>query len=204
MKRPAAQGSREPRPGGPRRAHDIFQAALDLLVERGYEGLAMEAVASRSGVNKTTLYRWWPSKDALLAAALTDSDALSLSVPDTGSLRGDLRALTGRIAELLTDPVTAPIAAALLSAGVERPELAALSRAFFGDRLVREQPVLERAAQRGDPVADVDLRTVMDLLAGAVWFRVFVRGGEAPTGAELDEIVRTVLRGVEGRAEPSS
>ncbi|WP_416345327.1 TetR-like C-terminal domain-containing protein [Isoptericola peretonis] len=78
--------------------------------------------------------------------------------------RGDLRALTGRVAELLTDPARAPIAATLLSAGVERPELAAVSSAFFGDRPTREQPVRERAARRGEPVADVDLRTVMDLL----------------------------------------
>ncbi len=193
MESPAASGAR-----GPRRARAIFDAALSLLAERGYHGLTMEAVASRARVNKTTLYRWWPSKDALLAAALTESDALALSVPDTGSLRGDLRALAGRIAELLTDPTTAPIAEALVSAGTGRPELAAVARAFFSDRLVRERPIFERASQRGESLADIDLRTVMDLVAGAIWFRVFVRG-EAPSDAELDEVVDAVHRGLDGR-----
>lgn len=182
----------------PRRAHAIFDAALSLLVERGYHDLAMEAVAARAGVNKTTLYRWWPSKDAVLAAALTESDALALELPDTGSLEGDLRALAGRFAELLTDPATAPIAATLLTAGADRPELAAVAHAFFDDRLAREQPLLERAAGRGERVDGIDLRATMDLIAGAIWFRIFVRGA-APTAADLDEIVRAVLHGVRSR-----
>lgn len=188
---PDALGSRRPR-----RAEQIYRSAIALVVERGYDGLTMEAVASRSGVNKTTLYRWWPSKDALLAAALTESEALSLTVPDTGSLFGDLRALAGRIAELLTDPGTARIASALLAAGADRPGLAAASRAFFGDRLEREHPALERASERGESVPAVGLRTIMDLIAGAIWFRVLVRD-EAPTGADLDEIVRVVLTGAQ-------
>lgn len=186
----------------PRRADAIFDAALSLLIERGYDALTMEGVAARSGVNKTTLYRWWPSKDALLAAALLEHDALELSVPDTGSLRGDLRALAGRITELLTDPTTAPIARTLLAAGGERPELATVSRAFFGDRLTREQSMLARASHRGEVVADIDLRTVMDLIAGSIWFRIFVRG-ETPTDVDLDEIIRAVSSGVGAAAEPA-
>lgn len=181
---------------GPRRVDAIFAAALSLLIERGYDALTMEGVASRSGVNKTTLYRWWHSKDALLAAALLQHEALELSLPDTGSLRGDFRALAGRITELLTDPTTAPIARTLLAAGTERPELATVSRAFFGDRLAREQSMLARASMRGETVPDIDLRTVMDLIAGAIWFRIFVRG-ETPTDGDLDEIIRAVSSGWE-------
>ncbi|MRG61289.1 TetR family transcriptional regulator [Agromyces sp. CFH 90414] len=185
---------------GPRMAQAIHDAALRLLVERGYDGLTIEGIASRSGVNKTTIYRWWPSKDAVLAAALTASDALALAIPDTGSLRGDLRALARRIAELVTDPATAPIAGALLAAGADRPQLAVVAREFFADRLLQERAMLDRASERGEVAAAVDPRSLMDLLAGAIWFRVFVRG-EAPTEADLDAVVDTVLYGLDGRAE---
>ncbi|GAA3132018.1 helix-turn-helix domain-containing protein [Nonomuraea salmonea] len=50
----------------PRKQREIFDATLRLVAERGYDGLTVEGVAERSGVNKTTIYRWWPSKAALL------------------------------------------------------------------------------------------------------------------------------------------
>ncbi|MFD0467130.1 TetR/AcrR family transcriptional regulator [Nonomuraea thailandensis] len=77
----------------PRKQQEIFDATLRLVAERGYDGLTVEGVAERSGVNKTTIYRWWPSKAALLGAALVESDVLGFDSPDTGSLRGDLVAL---------------------------------------------------------------------------------------------------------------
>ncbi|WP_433560979.1 TetR/AcrR family transcriptional regulator [Nocardia sp. CA-151230] len=162
--------------GRPRQAEAIFEATLDLLAAKGYDGLTMEAVAERSGVNKTTLYRWWPAKDALLAAALIDSDVLAFPVPDTGSLRGDLMALAQAIAGLLTAEATAPIAIAVLAAAPARPHLAAVGASFFADRLGREQPVFQRAMARGELAATCDPAAIMDLLAGAIWFRLLLRG----------------------------
>lgn len=96
-----AQGSRYM---APRKEQQIFQATLELLAAKGYEGLTVEGVAERSEVNKTTIYRWWPSKAALLAAALVKADLLAMEPPDTGSLRGDLEALVQRVVALLTRP----------------------------------------------------------------------------------------------------
>ncbi|WP_198347761.1 TetR/AcrR family transcriptional regulator [Nocardia terrae] len=162
--------------GGPRQAGAIYGATLELLAAKGYDGLTMEAVAERSGVNKTTLYRWWPAKDALLAAALTDSDLLAFPVPDTGSLRGDLLALAHAIAGLLTDAATGPVATAVLAAAPARPQLAAVGASFFADRLCREQPVFQRAMDRGELGRACDPAAIMDLLAGAIWFRLLLRG----------------------------
>ena len=81
------------RPGG--RSARIRQAVLDAafaeLGEKGYGGLSIEAVALRSGVAKTTVYRRWPTRDELVADALDSRSDRNEPVPDTGSLRGDLK-----------------------------------------------------------------------------------------------------------------
>jgi AcrR family transcriptional regulator len=179
----------------PRRAEAIFAATLELLATAGYEGLTMEAVALRAGVNKTTLYRWWKSKDEVLAAALTESDLLTFPVPDTGSLRGDLIETARSIHGLLTDAATAPIAAAVLAASPGRPSLAAVGRMFFADRAAREHPLFRRAVERGELDDRTDPRLVMDMLAGAIWFRVFLRAEPVET-ADIDKAVDIVLNGI--------
>ncbi|MYS87706.1 TetR/AcrR family transcriptional regulator [Embleya scabrispora] len=161
--------------GGPRKSREIFDATLDLLADKGYEGLTIEGVAERSGVNKTTIYRWWPSKGALLGAALTGAGRLDFPLPDTGSLRGDLTALTNGVVGLLTAPPTADIAVAAFGAVTHSPELAEHTRAFFADRLAREQPLFERAIARGELAPDADPMLLMDLLAGAAWLHLVFR-----------------------------
>ncbi|MFI6584200.1 TetR/AcrR family transcriptional regulator [Embleya sp. NPDC050493] len=160
---------------GPRKSREIFDATLDLLADKGYEGLTIEGVAERSGVNKTTIYRWWPSKGALLGAALTGAGRLDFPLPDTGSLRGDLIALTDGIVGLLTAPPTADIAVAALGAVTHSPELAEHTRAFFADRMARERPLFERAVARGELAPDTDPMLLMDLLAGAAWLHLVFR-----------------------------
>ncbi|BCJ39472.1 TetR family transcriptional regulator [Actinoplanes ianthinogenes] len=160
---------------GPRRTAEILDATLRLLAERGFEKLTIEGVAERSGVNKTTIYRWWPSKAALLGAALIDAPMLRFPVPDTGSLHGDLAALARSLSRLLTEPPTAPLIAAALGAATHNAELASYTKAFFADRLAGELPIFERAAARGDLPDGADPMLIMDALAGAVWVRVLLR-----------------------------
>ncbi|MFG1750964.1 TetR/AcrR family transcriptional regulator [Streptosporangium sandarakinum] len=181
----------------PRKEQQIFRATLDLLAEKGYDGLTVEGVAERSGVNKTTIYRWWPSKAALLAAALVEADLLTLEQPDTGSLRKDLEALVTGMAGLLTRPPSADVALAALGAAVRHPEMAAAARRFFAERLAGEAEIFERARRRGELPASADPLLIMDLLGGAVWLRVAFRGMPLDDGfaaravsAVLDGVVR--------------
>ncbi|MFC3235935.1 TetR/AcrR family transcriptional regulator [Streptomyces nitrosporeus] len=178
---------------GPRAAGAIHDAALRLLAERGYAGLTIEAVAREAGVNKTTIYRWWPSKPALLRAALLHGGTLGIDVPDTGSLRGDLIGLTEQIAGLLTGPDTRSVVRAMAS-GSDAPddELALLARDFFADRFTREQPVFRRAAERGELRPGADPMLLLDLLAGAVWVRAVLRRARLPEGFAA-EVVDAVL-----------
>ena len=183
---------------GPRRAAAIFQATLELLAEHGYERLTVEGVAERAGVNKTTIYRWWPSKAALLGAALTCGAPLDLTAPDTGTLQGDLTELVRSLVRLLTLPPSSDIAVAALGAAAGNPELAGHTRGFFADRLARELPVFERAAARGELSPDADPMLLMDLLAGAVWARAVFRG--LPIEDDFPEhAVSTVLHGIARR-----
>ncbi|GIH68906.1 TetR/AcrR family transcriptional regulator [Sphaerimonospora thailandensis] len=180
---------------GPRKRREILDATLELLMEKGYEGLTIEGVAERSGVNKTTIYRWWPSKAAVLGAALVESPGLDIEMPDTGSLHDDLKALTDGLAALLTTPPASDIAVAALGAAANSPELAAAAKDFFADRLARELAIFERAAARGEIDATTDQMLIMDLLAGAVWLRVVFRG--LPLDEDFTErAVSVVLKGV--------
>jgi AcrR family transcriptional regulator len=182
----------------PRRAQAIFDAALELLADKGYDGLTIEGVAERARVNKTTIYRWWPSKPALLGAALIDAPLLGFEVPDTGSLRGDLEALVRIGLTLFTTPPAAQIAVAALGAASRSPELAAHARAFFADRLDRERPIFERAVARGELAPDTDPMLLMDLLGGVVWLRVVLR--QMPV--EDDFVTRAVSIVLDGARTP--
>ncbi|MGW2476820.1 TetR/AcrR family transcriptional regulator [Streptomyces sp. NPDC001665] len=188
--------SPHPRPEkGPRAAEAIFDATLLLLAERGYAGLTIEAVAQAAGVNKTTIYRWWPSKAALLRAALLRARVLDIDIPDTGSLRGDLIALTEQVAALFTGVRTRAVVRALASGtGLADDELAALARDFFADRFTREQPVFARAAARGELPPGADPMLLVDLIAGAVWVRAVLRNEPVPPGFAA-AVVDAVLPG---------
>ncbi|WP_433854400.1 TetR/AcrR family transcriptional regulator [Streptomyces kronopolitis] len=192
------QGSTR-RSSGPRKAQEIFDATLELLAEKGYEGLTIEGAAQRSGVNKTTIYRWWPSKGALLGAALLGARRLDLAPPDTGSLQGDLEALLHTITTLLTTPPASGIAVSVLGAATHSAELAAHVKDFFADRMAREAPLFTRAVARGELAADTDPVLLVDLLAGAAWVRVVLR--QLPPERDfVTRAVRTVLDGARGTA----
>lgn len=180
--------------GGPRKAQEIFDATLDLLAEKGYDGLTIEGVAQRSGVNKTTIYRWWPSKGALLGAALIGARQLELTAPDTGSLEGDLESLLHTVVTLLTTRPASDIAVSVLGAVTHSPELAAHVKDFLADRIAREQPVFDRAVARGEIAAETDRMLLVDLLAGAAWVRVALR--QLPLEDDFAaRAVNTVLNG---------
>ncbi|WP_182906255.1 TetR/AcrR family transcriptional regulator [Microbispora sp. H13382] len=187
----------------PRKKDDILNATLLLLAEKGYEGLTIEGVAERSGVNKTTIYRWWPSKAALLGTALVEARALDFHVPDTGSLRGDLHALLDDLARLVTTPPAADVAVAALGAAANNPELAAAAKGFFADRFARERPIFERARERGEIDDHADPMTIMDLLAGAVWLRVVFRQLPLDDGFTA-RAVSAVLDGVGRPGDPKA
>jgi AcrR family transcriptional regulator len=176
-------------PGRPRDArHDqaILDATLGILLEQGYRGVTIEGVAARAGVGRPTIYRRWPSKPAVVVAALVQSDRLTLPAPDTGSLRNDLIAVQRHQVERMNSPDARRVTAGLIADLADDPELAdTYVSQFLAPRRATVWEVLQRGVDRGELDADVDLAFIYDLLVGPLFMRAVVWGQPlAPDAAE--------------------
>ncbi|MDO3702266.1 TetR/AcrR family transcriptional regulator [Micromonospora sp. C28SCA-DRY-2] len=169
---------RATRPGGrtARVRAAVRAATLAELGEKGYQGLTVEAVAERSGVHKTTVYRRWGNVEGLIADALELASGEPWPVPDTGALDTDLRALTREVLAGFTDPESGPVATAFVSAAVQNPAAARALHAFFAARHEQSAPVVRRAMARGELPADTDPAEVVRVAVAPLYYRLFVSG----------------------------
>ena len=170
-------------PGRPRSAAAdaaIARATLELLVEEGFQGLSVEAVRTRAGVGKATIYRRFPDKTALVRASMEALHA-QLELPDTGTLRDDVAAVWH--AAYAAQPTAAQrlMLPRLLVDAQDDEELFAVFRATLVEsRRAGMRQVLARGVERGELRADVDLDLVIDLLAGPLIYRFLIDRGELP------------------------
>ncbi|MCG5218668.1 TetR/AcrR family transcriptional regulator [Streptosporangium sp. KLBMP 9127] len=166
------------RPGGrtARTRAAVRQATLAELGEKGYEGLTVEAVALRSGVHKTTVYRRWGSVAGLAADALAIAGDEAWPIPDTGTLEGDLRELARLVVTGFTDPEAGPIATAFVLASARDPVAAKALHAFFAARHEQSAVLVTRAAGRGELPAGTDAAEVVRCAVAPIYYRLFVTG----------------------------
>ncbi|MGW0546568.1 TetR/AcrR family transcriptional regulator [Streptomyces altiplanensis] len=164
----------------------IYEAALSLVGEAGYARTTIEGIAARAGVGKQTIYRWWPSKAAVLLEAFIDLGEQAAKAagggdgvyefPDTGDLAADLRTVLRATVDELVDPRYEAPTRALTAAGVVDPALGA----EFVEKLL--EPSLQlyvkrlRAAQEAGDVRDgIDPRVAVELFAGPLFHRWLLR-----------------------------
>jgi AcrR family transcriptional regulator len=180
------------------RAHKaIITATQELLIERGYRKVTIEAVAARARVGKQTIYRWWPSRAALvLEAYLAGSDTVSLPPPESGSTREDVRALIGWLAAVLAEPTGGRVVAGLVGDLQHDPDLAeGFRKNVVPTRRQAMLAALERGRERGEIRPDADLDLAVDTLHGAVFYRLLLSG--EPLDAEFaDRVADQVLNGL--------
>jgi AcrR family transcriptional regulator len=173
-------------PGRPRdRRIDraLRRATLELLRERGYGGVSVEAVAARAGVGKPAIYRRFASKPELVFAHAIHGPELG-PPPDTGSLRGDLAALVEGIIGGLAAPAAAAAVPGLLADLARDPELGRRFRATFVEQeRARVVAVLERAVGRGELARPPDPALVHACLLGPVFAWLFLL--QAPVARDL-------------------
>jgi AcrR family transcriptional regulator len=165
------------RPRDPALNEAILRATRELLLEVGYPGLSMEAVAARAQVSKPTLYLRFPTKGALVFEAVLGKTK-ALEMPDTGDLVADL----GATYDAGVDEVAAPEARAalpiLLAELSASPELARLVQSrVLGPEYHRVRNLLEQAQHHGEIRSDVDLRLVIDAFFGTALARAVILGG---------------------------
>lgn len=186
------------RPRSDRAHRAILDAARAELVEHGFSRFRLEHVATRAGVGKATIYRRWPSKEALAQELLAELAAPHIAVADVGDTRAELRACVATAMHAVADTPFGAVIRALLSQIAMNPDLGDPFRATVV-RARRDEVgrVVVRGISRGDlrPDADVDVAT--ELLVGPVYFRLMF-GGEL-SDAFADRIADAVLRGYAAR-----
>lgn len=172
----------------------ILAATLELVAEVGIHDFRMDDVAERAGVGKAAIYRRYRSKDELVTATVA-ALVSEITVPDTGSTREDLLALMRGAVEVYGDPIKAGVMPSLVGAMPQRPELArAVRDVFLSQRRAALRAVLDRGVARGDLRADLDVELALDVLGGALFYRLLVTGG--PIDGDLAEgVAELILRG---------
>ena len=173
---------------------DAIQTAFfEELAEVGYGRLSIDAVARRAGVGKAAIYRRWRSKLDITVALTSTVAVAAIDVPDTGSLRADIRQYLENACEALTHPLAGQIIPDLLAEAMRNPGLAeALLHTVRTPRRAKAAILFQRAIERGELSAESDLEMCMDVLAGPLYWRLAI--ARTPTGADyLDRLTEIVM-----------
>lgn len=172
----------------------VRAATLALLEEVGYDGLQLTDVAARAGVNRTTLYRRWPSKPQLVAELVGELADEQVPNADTGSLTTDLAIMLDQLTGLLRVRAVRAVLRAAVTLVDDDPEVDGLRRSFWDRQLHDASVVVTRAIQRGELAAGTDPRLFLEQVFGPVYFRVLVTGREYDAD-ELQVLAATAGRG---------
>jgi AcrR family transcriptional regulator len=174
----------------------ILDATRELLAERGVRELTVEAVAARSGVAKTTIYRRWRGKDELALAVLIDMVEQVVATPDLGDTRQELISFVDAAVKILGSTLMGRVMQGLVSELAANPELArAFRERVVAMRLAEVRRVLDRGIERGDIRPDVDSVLAHELLFGPVYYRLLLSGAPLDKGlaARIVDAVFPVL-----------
>jgi AcrR family transcriptional regulator len=187
---------RRGRPRDPDAEPRIRRYAVQLLLERGFDGMTVDDVAEAAGVGKATIYRRWASKEELANDAMTELFDIEIPDADTGSIEGDLRQVyTAALQFVSTKEGLAWVRLAVSE--LNRDErFAVLYRSFLDRRVALTAAALERARQRGEPIrAGADPILMVERLAGVLILRALT--GEAmPAVTEADHLVGMTMHGI--------
>lgn len=153
-----------------RSRHRVLTAAFELLGEGGVGGFSVDEVARRSGVAKTTIYRHWPTREALVIDACSRISA-EQEVPDTGSLHSDVAVILTNIAQLLGTARWSSVLPSIVDVAERDPEFAEIHSRIQHGHAAPLRAVLERAAARGEIPAGADRQVMIAALLGPLFYR---------------------------------
>lgn len=194
MTRPRPRG----RPRDPGVDAAILRAALDLFIERGIEGMSIEQVAKRARVGKLTVYRRWSSKETLAAHAIEWTIEESRDWPSNADLEHAdpqqlLESTLDASAELAASHEFRALVARILGSSVSHPSLMATYwKHYILPRRHAASAMLEQGQRAGTVPPDADLDVLIDMMAGAVIYRVLQP--HPPEPAEMRRYLEEVYR----------
>jgi AcrR family transcriptional regulator len=188
------------RPRKPETDAAILRAGFEMFCERGVEGVSMEQIASRAGVGKLTVYRRWASKEELLAAAIELAFDDQGRWPTNDELAGapvarTIEAIMPAAVEAAISPEYRALIAQILGSAVSHPQLLEIYwRRRIEPRRRATTAMLRQAQRDGRIRQDVDLDVLIDMMAGAVIYRVLQP--DPPDAAEMHRYLTELYRAV--------
>ena len=167
---------------------------MKLLRRSSFPELSIEAIAADAGVGKATVYRWWPSKGALVVDAFASSTEDELHFPDSGSVYTDMSRQMCQWLGVLRSP-RGCVVRAIIGAGQSDPELLLeFRKRMLRPRRQEAYQALQRGIDRGELPRGLDLDLVLDILYGAIYMRFLIRHDEL-SERYVEELCRLVLNG---------
>ncbi|WP_199189663.1 TetR/AcrR family transcriptional regulator [Trinickia symbiotica] len=155
----------------------ILEAAYAVLEEGGLVGFTIEGVAARAGAAKTTIYRWWPSRESLAVAAFLSVALPRISFSTTGSAANAIRSQMRRLVAVYSGK-TGRVVRDLVAAGNSDPTAAAaFVESYVRQRRQAVREVLQRGIDAGEFRAEIDMEAAIDALYGPVFYRLLVGHG---------------------------
>jgi AcrR family transcriptional regulator len=148
----------------------VLATTIQLLTETGLSGVSVDEVSKRSGVAKTTIYRHWPSRTALLLDACSQMGP-KMEQPDTGSLRGDLAELAAGMASRLRSRNFSSVLPSVIDAGERDPEIAAVHARLHAGIMAPLYAVIERGKRRGELPGECDASEIVAAVVGPLFYR---------------------------------
>jgi AcrR family transcriptional regulator len=181
-----------PKKKGARNKNEIVSATTELLENVNYSSLTIEAVAARSGVGKTTIYRWWNHKSDLVFDAFLAKTETLFEFDLTKSIHENFvqQLLT------LTSVLESGVGRAMLTVIAEKKEVAAeFFQTYLAPRRSQTKKMLQTGIDKGEIGANLDFDIILDMLYGPIYFQ-FILFNRVPNQVYIERLVTQVMKGI--------
>lgn len=173
----------------------VLDAAFDLVGTRAPGQVSINDIAAEAGVAKQTIYRWWPSRTAVILDALVVGTMKATPFPETDDIRADFEAHLRTVIRLFNSPTGRIVREMLAEAQTDSAIAEEFRERFWQPRRQLSQQRLQRGMELGQVRADIDTEVVLDAIYGPLWTRLVI--GHLPlTSAHAARITEAIWPGI--------